>query len=439
MFAVAVTAPQLDQAIGAVEGVVATGLDAVSLSADAVELLRDAERLCRLAAVVRVDAISAVDAGGAHYEHGHTSAHHMARHLGKLSGAETARADKIRRMTNQCELIDAAWRNAELSVDQAAVLARAFANNRVRDHFINAQPWFLKLTSRPFKVFERRVADWVSRADQDGAEPKPDPAHEDRDVSLIQDHFSKQWNLKGTFGSLQGSKIRRILDAYISAENLTDWEIARDLHGAEACAEQLPRTDKQRRADALEQIFADALHNPDTSVPIETVHNIVWTQEAHEHEMRRFAGDTPEPVDIDDHRCHSLDGHSLHPASVFADFLTSKWRRVVQDAQGVTIDMSRKQRFFTGLARLGVQLSFDSCYWPGCHIAPTNCQIDHLTPWSPRKTREKPAPHGGVTDQLNGAPACQCHNRLKERGYTVVRLPDGSIQVTSPRGEILPE
>ena len=87
--------------------------------------------------------------------------------------------------------------------------------------------------------------------------------------------------------------------------------------------------------------------------------------------------------------------------------------------------MSAPTRFFTGLARLGVQLSTRECYWPGCHVPTSDCQIDHL----------RQAARGGLTNQLNGLPACQRHNRLKERGYTVTRGPDGDITITTPNGE----
>ena len=421
--------PSLHRAIAELEAAVAEpSTDFVSGSM-AVDVFDRAERLNRLAAVARVDAIAAVERSKVHRLHGHSAAHQMARHLGRLSSAETSRADKIRRMVTDCEQIDGAWRAGELSVDQAAVLGRAFTNPRSRSAFIDAQDWFLKLAAKPFPTFERRVADWVRLHDMDGPEPRPEPAHENRDASLVQDHFSQQWTLKGSSGSLQGSEMRRIFDAYISAENLTDWEAARAIHGDAVCANDLARTPAQRRADALAQIFADAASNRETSVAVDTCHTIVWSQQSFEHAFRRFLGENPEPIDIDQHRCNDLDGHGLDPDMAFADAVISDWRRAVVSAQGITLDLSRKHRFFTGLARLGVQLNHERCFWPGCEVPTTSCQIDHT----------RPAARGGLTEQANGAPACQKHNRLKERGYSVVRNGDGTFTVTAPTGEILPD
>jgi len=165
----------------------------------AVELLAVTERLRRLAAVCVVDAVGEVHDSRVHYDHGHASGAAMARH----------RLDKIRKMIAACELLAESWRAGELSVDQAGVLARGFANPRVRDKFIDEQPRLLGWCDRPLKVLERKMADWVELTDQDGPEPRPEPAHRDRDASLVQDHFSKGWTLQSRFGSLQGDKLNR--------------------------------------------------------------------------------------------------------------------------------------------------------------------------------------------------------------------------------------
>ena len=179
---------------------------------------------------------------------------------------------------------------------------------------------------------------------------------------MVQDHFSKQWSVRGSFGSLQGSQIKRALDAYVEAEFLADWEAGQAEYGDAVTRDLLARTDAQRRADALAQIVADAVTNPQRSAPMETCHNIVWSADSLEELLRRFAGAQPTPLDPDAHVCRTLDGSLLDETTAFAGFLVSKFRRVVQDAQSVSIDVSDSQRFFTGLARLGVQLSFDSCY-----------------------------------------------------------------------------
>jgi hypothetical protein len=53
-----------------------------------------------------------------------------------------------------------------------------------------------------------------------------------------------------------------------------------------------------------------------------------------------------------------------------------------------------------------------------------DCDIDHTTPYS----------EGGATCPCNNAPGCRHDHRLKDHGWTYVRLPDGRYQWTSPLG-----
>lgn len=62
---------------------------------------------------------------------------------------------------------------------------------------------------------------------------------------------------------------------------------------------------------------------------------------------------------------------------------------------------------------------------PRARVPVTDCQIDHLIPH---------ADHGGPTDQDNAGPCCGHHNRLRNRGYRVERLGDGTLAVHRPDG-----
>ncbi len=60
--------------------------------------------------------------------------------------------------------------------------------------------------------------------------------------------------------------------------------------------------------------------------------------------------------------------------------------------------------------------------WGCCDIRDT--QIDHTRPWV----------EGGSTSPDNGGPACARHNRIKTRGYTTHRHPDGHWSTHRPDG-----
>ncbi len=125
-------------------------------------------------------------------------------------------------------------------------------------------------------------------------------------------------------------------------------------------------------------------------------------------------------------RCSTIDGRPLDPTEVVVATLIGHIRRVVVGADGVVLDMGRKARCFTGARQLAVQLSNHSCVWTGCDVPPSQCQCDHLDAFN--------GPAKGRTDPGNGAPECGRHNRLKERGFTVVRDQRGRWHVFRPDG-----
>ena len=423
----AVTA-QLDEAIEALHDVASSGAPGVGCSSQAVELFDSVERARRLTAVAAVDAMAQIDAARAFYDHGHANAKVMFAHVAGVSGSEASKLDKIRRMVAHAELISAEWRTGRLSVDKAALLGRAYANPRSRDRFLLDQKWFIKKARRfGYVRLKKIVARWLEVHDVDGSPPEADPSHERRFARLHQDHFSKAWKLEASLGSMQGSTFNETLRAYLEAEFQLDWAAAEQVHGPDTCLSLLARTHDQRMADALSQLAADAVNSDKPSAPVKRVHNIVWAAEAYEDLLRRWVDGASRILDPDTYRISDLDGHPLAATAAFADSLVSSVRRVVQNAAGVTINMSRDVRLFTGLARLGVQLTTTECYWPGCHVPTSRCQIDHL----------RPATRGGLTEQLNGLPACQRHNRFKERGYTVTRAADGTITIKTPTGDLI--
>ena len=394
--------------------------------AQAIELIDAVEHARRLATVAAVAAIAQIHESRTFYDQGHVDARVMFQHVAGVSGAESHRLDKIRRMIAACEKIDREWHDGRLSVDKAALLASAFANPRTRERFVLDQNWFIKKARRfGFVRLKKIMARWLEVHDTDGSEPDADPSFDRRSGSLVQDHFGKAWKLEATLGSLQGSRFNEVWRAYLEAEFLHDWNQAEQIHGNDTCRDLLARTHNQRMADALCQMAEDAVNSDKPAAQVKRVHNIVWTAETYEELLRRWAGGPARILDPDSYNITDIDGHPIAAGAAFADSLVQSIRQVVQNAARVTINMSAGTRFFTGLARLGVQLTTCECYWPGCHVPTSRCQIDHV----------RPAARGGPSNQLNGLPACQRHNRLKERGYTVARQLDGTILISTPNGD----
>jgi len=386
-------------------------------------VLRRIESAGRRLRAIQIDVLGEVDASGVYASDGHASAKVMVRHCGRLSPGAAAARQRGVRMGRALPEVYEALRRGTLGVDYFDLLGRVWTNPRVREAMVDSQGWFLRMAARlNYRDFEIEVRTWESYADGDGPEPANSRCHENRDFSIVQDPVDLGWTLKGGVGAMQGSQIAEILEHYSSAERLADWEKARAEHGEAANLSHLPRSEKQRRADALWQIFQDAAANPHSACP-EIVHDIVWNHDTFEWAAAKYAGADPDPLDPTNIECRTLDGTPLEPIEAFASVFVDKLRRVVIDAAGVVIDLGRARRF-TGGARLATQIADEHCPWPGCSVPTSHCEIDHTIDHA----------KGGDTNPANGGPCCGRHNRHKQKGFAVWRDPQGAWHTYRPDG-----
>lgn len=399
------------------EELVASGFEPTD-GADARALVAETEAVRRRLVAVQVQLLADVERTSAYAADGHVSAKAMVRHVAKLSPAAAAARERGTKLRVDLPDVGSALSAGDLGVDQFDLLGRVHANPRVRDAMADAQEWFLRIAAKlSFRDFEAEVRQWERLVDADGPEPANTKNHDARNVTLLQDHFSLGWKFKGDCGAFQGAAMSEVHQRYVEAERLADWEKARAEHGDDAVAAHLPRTEAQRRADALWQIFQDAA-GAQTAVGGDFVHNIVWDAATFEEMIRRLDGQPARPLDPDTYRCETIDGVRLEPVEAAAHALLDKLRRVVVDAAGVVTDLGRA-RAFTGGARLAAQLSATHCPWPGCAVPASRCQIDH--------THDHAL--GGETNPANGGPFCGRHNRHKQNGFTVWRDPTGEWHV----------
>jgi len=419
-------AAAVDAAVGAVDA----ALDALAAAlvpehgCEAIRCVKTVERLRRRFDAVAVGLLGHIDTELLFIRDGHSSAKAMVRHHGELSGAEAAGRAKTANVCADLPDVADAYRAGSIGTDQMRLLGRVHANVRVRSDMVEHQDWFLNLAAtQDYKTFEKHVRRWETLTDEDGAEPVGETSHENRNAQLIQ-QFDNTWDLKGRYSPLQGASMREIFDFYVQAEFETDWEKARAEHSDTACADNLPRTQSQRRADALWQIFQDAAAAPHGSVPPAFVHNIIWDHTSFEEMIRRLDGQQPQTLNVDTTRCETLDGHHLDLTETITNAVISKIRRVIVDASSTVIDLGTA-RFFTGNARHAIKLTNTTCIWPGCLIPTTRCEADH--------TRDHST--GGRTEPGNGAPMCRKHNRHKHnQKFTVWRDPTGHFHILRPDG-----
>ncbi len=222
-------------------------------------------------------------------------------------------------------------------------------------------------TGESFKVFDEVVGDWVRLADEDGTCAANQRRHEHREFRPGRD-FDGGWSFEGGCGSLAGVEVKAILDHFVEAEFRTDWDKAKIEHGEATTKEHLERTDAQRRFDAFYAMCLRAASTEPGGTGPEIVTNVVIDDTTYERTLRALATGVRPEADI--------------------------------GADGVVIDLGRSVRLFTGLARLAAQLANTECFWPGCHVPVSQCQIDHLVPFTERDD----GGGGGVPTPATGDP-----------------------------------
>ena len=449
---------------------------------DAYALVRAIEGVAREARALQLQMLDEVERSGFHHADGHRTAGILVRHAANLSKAEAKRRAKVLRMLRSMPLVAAGFAIGRIGACQVDRIARTFANGRVRCDLVAADGDVAVLAARlTYAELDRTLTDWERLTDEDGAEDRSERNHHNRTASLHQE-FDGSWRLQASCGALQGAEMRDIFDHYLEAETLADWAEARTECGDDATVADLPRTDGQRRMDALYRIFCDAAgHDASLRGVSRICTELVIDQRTFERHLRRACGDAPEPderlatfftdliatttpgddpfapdpdtdgesadadADADAHagagaggdepptpdagttyRSHTIDGRPIHPSEIVAVALVGHVRRVVLGRTGVVLDMGRRERLFTGPRRTAIQLTNLECVHPGCDVPVPHCQSDHIDGWA--------SPTRGPTNPANGAPQCGKHNRFKEHGFTTVRDEFGRWHTHRPDG-----
>ncbi len=406
----------------------------------ALELIDTVESMGRQLDAVKNQVFDSIDSTGVHTVDGHRTAKTMIAHAGKLSGPEADARRKTMRALRVLPAVRAAFEDGLVSTAMVNRLGRAYANPRVQDMMAEADPWFAShALADTYEFFDLVVTQWVALADEDGAEQRDKRADRARNHRMNQNEDGT-WNWEGNCAAYDGALTNDIFDAFDKIEFDIDWQWALDTYGPDkACADLMPRTAAQRRADAYAKVhvYAAKALEAEGGPVINT--DIVIDDETFEHETLKLLGEPVEPTNPcrEDFTCRTLSGSVIPPRTAVTHALLGHLRRVVIGADSVTIDLGRR-RLFTGYARLAAQLNSHECYWPGCHVNITNCQIDHITPHSDRgKDPTGVDKGGGGTNPVNGLGLCGTHNRHKEHGYTVTRLLDGTIHIQRPDGTTL--
>ena len=290
-------AAALAAASGGVDRLLA--LDVVPVDVDdARALVVEVETLARKVGAAQVRLQSAIQTSGVHKQEGFASAKVLVRHVGRLSDAEAKRRELARRALEDLPLVAAAFAAGRIGWCQVSAIARTWANPRVRALLADQDQAATRLAERlPYLSFSAQLRRWERLADQDGAEDKARTGHDQRNATITQD-FDGNWLGTWNCGGLEGAQRAAIFDAFCQAEWDADWQKARAEHGDNATTTHLPRTEAQRRSDALGEIFRSAADaHAATPGGATIITNLLIDQATFERQLHHLAGTTtPTPT-----------------------------------------------------------------------------------------------------------------------------------------------
>ncbi len=384
---------------------------------------------------------------------GHRSMAAFCRARLNWSTAEAGRRLGLAQAVDDVAGLGEAWMAGHVGYPQALKLSITNGNNRVSDRLPEFTPQFLEHAEKmPYRDFATAVDHFVQQADEDGAHDDRDRAIEGRSARVVDVGGEVDVRASGGDG-LTSDELTQIHKEFVDAEYHADVDARRLEHGDDADAFPLPRTEPQRRFDALVAIFRAATAARAagiTGAPPKLVVNIVI--DAHTWGRLLVAAGLAANNDLDGNpldpftglpvsdldqllgdvvktRCQTVGGVALHQHDVLRAALSGHIRRVVMDSDRVVIDMGRRQRLFTGNARFAAQLSASRCEHVGCDLPADFCDVDHVDEWD----RDN-----GPTDQRNAAVLCGFDNNDKHRSrWRTRRATNGCSYTFDTDGVIL--
>jgi hypothetical protein len=283
---------------------------------EALDRVREVERLSRRVRSVELAVADAVDRSEVWRADGHRKAHQLVAHACHLSYGEELRRDQSMRALRDLPAVATALREGRIGRCRVERIARTWANERVRGRLIDLDATLAQQASQwSLAELHAHLRDWEATVDEAGAAERAARNHADRSATMSQ-RDDGGWDGAWRCGSLDGAQLEDIWRAFCDAEAAADWDEAKARQGLAVSADDLVRTDAQRRFDALGRIFrlaADGWSHDRGGPPIETI--IVIDEETFVRHLRRTAGHLPPPprIDLDGNRLASPPASGGHP------------------------------------------------------------------------------------------------------------------------------
>ncbi len=265
--------------------------------------------------------------------------------------------------------------------------------------------------TRQFVEFEALAEAWAVMMDPTDPHDLDEAAHDNRSMEWT-DPVAGEVQVSLRMPTVNWEQIHNGIEGIVDEMFRQDWEHAAAEFGDETSPQDLPRTNGQRNMDALLLLLRRGIANGSNDPGAGAVVNVVVDEQTLLDEADRMAGRPVQKRSIDElesFRCETSHGRPVTSSTALLFALSGQVRRVVLDAP--SLDISSKQRLFTGALRQAILMKHRWCVQDGCETRSHRCQVDHVVP----------AARGGPTDAANGRPRCgPCHRhktRLENLGF----------------------
>jgi len=382
--------------------------------ADALDqVLRIGAKITALQAKV----LTAFEVTAEHRHEGHTSVVAWAKTHRHAHGPDIARLRRTAHHLNDLPRAQAALQQGLITDEHVTVLHRAHRLLGPQRFRFVEEPLLDAAIRERFIDFEQTVDYTIVRAAPADADERARRRHDERHASSspLGDHGRIDADLDRDGFQIWQTELDRLMAELLAADRAE----ARDRLGRAPTANELRRTTRQRRADAMvEMARRSANHNGDDLGAGRYVTNIhvdpafltaliaTLTRALNPGHDPGFDLDTElDRIELGAESLHELDdGTVLTVNTVVFALLTGTIRGILYDPRGEVLRYGRERRLFSPAQAQAIFALSRRCGHPyGCDRTGPRTQADHLVEHQ----------DGGPTDLTNGGRKCDHHNLWK--------------------------
>jgi len=280
---------------------------------------------------------------------------------------------------------EAALMAGEITTDHVRLLVDA--KQLAPEAFAEREDKLVRLaTTMRVPHFEKALTYWRHLHEPDGVENEAASTFERREAHASTT-FEKMVAVDALLDPIGGAIYLRELERLEQELFDADWAEARNRVGDGACASDLLRSPRQRRADAMRIMAERSAAKPADATEPRILLNVLA---GHESVARM---------------CELSNGTVVTPGQVLPVLHLADVERIIFDGPSKVIDVGVRRRFYSGATRTAVQMRDRQCDHPSCDVPAERCEIDHIQPYD----------QGGLTTHDNGRCKCPFHHRWHHR------------------------